>query len=71
MGNTRPSRTCVTQKYRLYTMGVVNTMITCLYQESLSIQWVHVYIMGPCQYNNYTMSLSQYQYQYHESMSIQ
>ena len=39
-GNTRP-----------WTTDVFNTMSPCLYQESMSTPWVHVYTISPCIYN--------------------
>ena len=49
-----------------------NTIIPCLYHESMSIPWVHVYMMSPCQFHT-SMSIplvrSNYMSQciYHES----
>ena len=62
-GNTRPSRTCVIQEYRYYTMSrqyhksisipwvFVNTMSPFLYHESMSKPWFHAYTMSPCLYH--------------------
>ena len=60
---TRPSRTCVIQEYRYYTMSLsqyheskfipwvcVNTISPRLYHESMSIPWVNVSTMSPCLY---------------------
>ena len=70
-GNTPPSRTCLIQEYRYYTMSriryqyyesmslpwvLVNTKILSPYHEFMSIPWVHVSTMSPCLY--------------HESLSI-
>ena len=33
------------------TMGMVNSMSQCPYNESLSITWVHAYTMSPCLYH--------------------
>ena len=61
MGNTWPSRTCVIQEYRYYTMSLslyhesmfiplvhVYTIVPCLYNLSMFIPWVLVNSMGPC-----------------------
>ena len=74
-GNTRPSRKCVIQKYRYYTMSLSQYHGCCQYHKSMSIPWVFANTMSPCLYHESmskpwvhvcTISLIIY----HESMSI-
>ena len=74
-GNTRPSRTCVINEYRYYTMSLGQYHGCCQYHKSMSIPWVFPKTMSPCLYHEsmsipwvhvYTISL----FLYHESMSI-
>ena len=50
MGNTRPSRTCVTQEYWFYTMSLSQYHGWCQYHESIAIPWFLVYTMSLCLY---------------------
>ena len=57
------------------TMGVVNTMSPCLYQDSMSIPQVLVYTKSPCLYQESLFIPGVHVYTinpclYHESMSI-
>ena len=74
-GNTRPSRTCVIQEYRYYTMSLSQYHGCCQYHKSMSIPWVFANTMSPCLYHESmykpwvhvcTISLIIY----HESISI-
>ena len=56
MGNTWPSRMCVIQEYRFYTMSLSQYHWSCQYHESMTIPWVRVYTKSPCIYHDY-MSL--------------
>ena len=74
-GNTRPSRTCVIQEYRFHTMSLCQYHWCCLFHDSMSLPWVHVYTMITCLYHD-SMSLpwdpvySMSSCLYYESMSI-
>ena len=50
-GNTRPSRTCVTQEFRYYTMSLSQYHWRCQYNKSMSITWVLTNTMSPCLYH--------------------
>ena len=53
---TRPSRKCVIQKYRYYTMRLSQYHGCCQHHKFMSILWVFANTMGPC-LNHVSMSV--------------
>jgi hypothetical protein len=49
--NTRPSRSCVIQEYRYYTMSLSQYHGCCQYHKSMSIPWVFSNTISPCLYH--------------------